>query len=256
MKNIKTKMLTTAAFSALSVAGCGGGGGGGSSSPAPAPVASTAEGLWIGTTSDNRNITGLVFEDGLFYVIYSSAGDPTTIAGVVQGNGSTAGASFSSTNSKDFNIEGDGVLNTSVSASFAAKATFNGTINYGPGLNNTFISTYDSNYELTPSTSALAGTFTGEVASSAGFEAATITIASNGSFSGSGVSGCTVSGTATPRSRGNAFVMSLTFGGAPCLFANETLSGIGYFDATNKHFYSATPNATRTDGILFVGVKP
>lgn len=253
MKIIKIAAISVIASAIL--AGCGGGGGS-SSSPAPAPVASAAEGLWVGTTGDNRAITGLVFETGLFYVLYSSVGDPATIAGVVQGNGSTAGATFSSTNSKDFNMEGDGVLDAGVSANFAAKATFNGTITYGPGLNNTFTSAYDSDYELTPTTSALAGTFTGEVASSAGNEAATITIASNGSFSGSGVSGCTVSGTATPRTRGNAFVMSLTFGSAPCLFASQTLSGIGYFDAANKRFYSATPNASRTDGILFVGVKP
>jgi hypothetical protein len=59
-----------------------------------------------------------------------------------------------------------------------------------------------------------------------------------------------------PRARGNAFNVSLTFGGAPCLFANQTLTGIAYFDATTRVVYAAAPNANRTDGVLFVGTKP
>lgn len=238
---------------ALSVVGCGGGGGG--STPAPA-ADSPAAGLWLGTTADNRAVTGLVFENGLYYVLYSVSGDATTIAGVIQGNGSTSGATFTSSNARDFNLEGDGVLNATVAANFAEKSTLSGTVTYGPGLTNTFTSSYDSDYELTPSTAALAGTYTGEVAFSLGNEAATVTVAANGTFTGTGASGCAVSGTATPRAKGNAFVISLTFGGAPCYFANQTLTGIGYYDAAAKQFISATPNASRTDGILFVGTKP
>lgn len=237
---------------ALALAGCGGGGGG----DAPPATPSAAEGLWVGTTGDGRAVTGLVFENGLYYILYSLAGDYGTIAGVVQGNGSSSGASFTSGNARDFNLEGDGVLAATVAASVAARATLAGTITYGPGLTNTFSAVYDSDYELTPSLSALAGTYSGDVAFSLGVESASVTIAGSGALSGTGASGCGVTGQVSPRARGNAFTVSITFGGAPCYFANQTFTGIGYYDAAAKRFYSATPNAARTDGILFVGTKP
>lgn len=83
-----------------------------------------------------------------------------------------------------------------------------------------------------------------------------MTITSAGALTGMGVSGCTVSGSVIPRTRGNIFNVSLTFGAAPCFFSNQSMSGIAYFDAATKRLYSATPTAARTDGILFVGVKP
>lgn len=244
------------AVGVLALAGCGGGGGGGGGSGAAAPVTnSPAEGLWLGSTGDGRAITGLVFENGLYYILYSLVGDTGTIAGVVQGNGSTSGANFSSGNARDFNLEGSGVLVATVAGTVAAQSTFAGTVTYGPGLTNTFAATYDSDYELTPSLSTVAGTYGGEVAFSLGVEPATITIAANGALSGTGDSGCTVSGSISPRARGNAYNVSITFGGAPCHFANQTLAGIGYYEATGQRFFSATPNAARTDGILFAGTK-
>lgn len=250
MRQIQKLALAAGVFA---LAGCGGGGGGGG---AAAPTTtSAAEGLWVGTTGDGRAVTGLVFEDGLYYILYSLAADDSTIAGVVQGNSSTSGANFSSGNARDFNLEGSGVLAATVAASVAAASTFAGTITYGPGLTNTFSATYDSDYELTPSLSAVAGSYSGEVAFSLGNEPAAITIASNGALSGTGESGCAVSGTVSPRARGNAYNVSITFGGAPCYFANQTLAGIGYYETAGQRFYSATPNAARTDGILFVGTK-
>jgi len=246
MKNVITVIV---AFSVL-LSGCGGGGG--SSAPA---TPSAAQGLWNGITNTNRTVVGLVLSDGLFYFLYSKVGNPAIIAGVVQGNGSTNGGSFSSSNAKDFNLEGAGILNASVSASFATKQTLNGTVTYTAG-GSTFTSTYNSNYELTPSVSTLAGTFTGQVAFSLGVENAVVTVANNGSLSGSGASGCTITGSVTPRSDGNAFTTSVTFGGAPCYFANQTFTGISYFDAPTKRLYTAAPNSARSDGVIFVGTKP
>jgi hypothetical protein len=56
--------------------------------------------------------------------------------------------------------------------------------------------------------------------------AASVTIASNGNFTGS-TQGCTYSGTITPDSSGvNFFDFSLTYGGSPCLQPNQTQTGI------------------------------
>jgi hypothetical protein len=251
------KTNATLQFSVLAVviaalSGCGGGGG---DSP-PASATSTAEGLYTGTTTTGRNVTGLVLDDGTYYVLYSQISNANVIAGVVQGTGTSNAGTFSSGNARDFNLEGLGVLSASVSANYVAKQSLNGAVAYSAGGTTSFTSNYDATYEAAPSLAALAGSFSGQVASSAGTESATVAVSSAGVISGSGASGCAVSGSVSPRARGNAFNVSLTFGGTPCLFANQTLSGVAYFNSAAKRLYAAAPNASRSDGVLFVGVKP
>jgi hypothetical protein len=216
----------------------------------------TAEGLWIGSMNNSRSVTGLVFDDGAFYLFYSTAGNPAVIAGVVQGNGNSDNGTFSSTNARDFNVEGSGVLAPTFSASYQARQSLNGTIGYTTGGAVTFTSTFNAKYDNTPSLAALAGTFSGVVFTTHTNENSTIVISSAGAITGTGTSGCTVTGTVTPRARGNAFNTSLTFGGAPCIFPNQTMTGVAYFDAATKRVYVATPTAARTDVVLFLGTKP
>ncbi len=193
--------LFLAALSTGLLVSCGGGGDSPAPVPAPAPAPApappppaSAEGLYIGATSTNRTVTGLVLDDDSFYVLYSSVGNPAVIAGVVQGNGTSNNGSFSSSNARDFNLEGLGVLNATVSASYNAKQLLNGTVSYTSGGPTTFTSTFDAAYDTAPSIAALAGTFAGQVAFSQGVENANVTITSSGALNGVGASGCTVSG--------------------------------------------------------------
>jgi hypothetical protein len=238
---------------ALTVAGCGGGG---ESNSTPAPVASTAEGLWSGSTATNRTVVGVVLDDGTYYFLYSVPANPNLIAGVVQGTGVSNTGSFTSTNAKDFNLEGAGVLDATISGNYAARQSLSGTVLYSGVVGATFTSTFDPAYDTTPSLASLAGTYTGQVGSSGGVESASVTIAATGAFSGASASGCSFTGTATPRANGNVFDQSVTFGGAPCLFAGRTLVGIAYFDVPNNRLYAAAPTSTRTDGVIFLGTKP
>lgn len=234
---------------AVGLAGCGGGG---SDSPTAIP-----DGLYAGTTNTGRTITGLVLDDGTYYVLYSVAGNPSLIAGVVQGTGTGRNGSFTSSNGVDINLQGSGVLPANVSAGYALKQFLNGSITY-PTLSQTitFTGVYDNKYELAPSLAALAGTYTGTAANPSGSESATLTVSTLGAVSGSGVSGCTFSGTVTPRAKGNAYNATLTFGGSPCLFANTTVTGGAYFDALNKRLYAVGLKAARDNGVIFVGTKP
>jgi hypothetical protein len=233
------------------LASCGGGG------DSPPPAAESAQGLWIGTTNTNRAVNGLVLSDGTYYVLYSpvGAGNTTAIAGVVQGNGAVRGSTFSSSNARDFNLETLAVVSCSVSAGVVTKQSLNGSISCGPAGGASFTSTYDVAYEARPSLAAVAGTFTGQVGSSAGVQNATVTVSAAGVISGTS-GGCAVSGTAAPRTDANAFNVTITYGPLPCLFANQTFTGIAFFNAPAKRLYAAAPNASRTDGVLFVGVKP
>ena len=254
MKNI----LLALAFSSVSilVGGCGGGGGGGSGSSTPAPV-TTAEGMWTGTTSTSRTVNGFVLDDGTYWVLYSVANNSNIIAGGVQGSSTSNNGNFTSANARDFNLEGLGILTATISGSYFVKQSLNGLINY-PTLsqNVTFTSTYNASYDTTPSLASLAGVYTGSGAVVGGTETATLTITAGGGITGSGVSGCQFSGTATPRSKGNVFNISITFGGGVCSNGTNTVTGIGYYDSTLKRLWGASLNAARDNGFIFVGTKP
>lgn len=246
------RLMLSALAAAAFLAGCGGGGGGDAT---PVVETRSATGLWTGTTSTNRSVTGVVLADGTYYVLYSGVGAPLVIGGVVQGTGSVNGSTFSSSNGRDFNLEGAGVLPANVSATVNTKQSLNGAVGYSNGGSTSFTSTYDANFEQAPTLAAIAGTYSGNVAFSLGVDSATVTVSSAGAISG-GSNGCAITGTVAPRADGNAYNMALTFGAAPCYFAGQTFNGIAYYNAGAKRLYAAAPNGARTDGVLFVGVKP
>jgi hypothetical protein len=239
---------------AIVTSSCGGGGSDGGTNP---PTATTAEGLWNGTTNSGRTIVGLVLDDGEYWVIYSLVGNNAVIAGAVQGNGTSRNGSFTSSNGRDFNFEGAGVNDLTVDASYVMKQSFNGSLKYkASGTQFTFAGTYNADYDLTPSLSSVAGTYTGSALTSGGVEFAMTTISSSRSITGRSASGCSFSGSASPRAHGNAYNVSITFAGGACANGSSTVTGVGYFDAETKQIIAAGLNGSRTDGFIFVGTKP
>jgi hypothetical protein len=236
---------------AASMSACGGGGGGGTTST-PSP----AEGLWQGTTSTNRAVSGFVLDDGTYWFLYSVAGSPSLIAGAAQGNASASNGSFSSSNGRDFNLEGAGISDFTMAGTYTARSSLGGTMTYSPSGTVTFANTYDPDYDLTPSLAAIAGNYTGAAATSAGVEATAVTISGSGAIIGSGAGGCVFTGSATPRARGNVYNVSVTFGGGACTLGTSTVTGIGHFDAATKLLRSAALNSSRTDGFIYIGTKP
>jgi len=250
-------LLAVASFASLVlVSACGGGG---SDAPASRPP-SAAQGLWTGTTTTNRTLTGLLFGDGTYYVFYSPVDISAGVAGVVQGSSGTAAATWASTDGVDFNLEVPSVQAATVAASFVAKQSFKGTISDASGTKNTFTTAYDATYEVAPTLAALAGAYAGQVGLSTGVKTAAVTVAAGGAITGivtiDNTSNCAFSGTATPRTDGNAYDVALLLGASPCPVPNQRVAGIAYFNAATKKLYVAAPNAARTDGVLFLGTKP
>jgi hypothetical protein len=176
------------------------------------------------------------------------------IAGVVQGTVGTNSTEFRAQDARDFNLEGLGVLSATVAGTYVSKKSVTGAIFYAQG-SVVFNGAYSTDYETKPSLATVAGAYTGQVASSAGVQNATFTVSSTGAVSGS-ASGCAATGTVTPRTDGNAYDTTMTFGAAPCVFAGQTLRGISYYNTLTRILYSAAPNADRTNGVLLVGAKP
>ena len=246
-----------AAASILALAACSGGGGSDSAqpSPAPAPVAN-AEGLWSGSDSTSRSVTGIVLQDGTYWILYSIPHVAAVLGGVIQGSGTSLNGSFSSSDGVDFNVEGQGVNNATISASYVTKQTLNGSVAY-PALNQayTFTSAYDPAYEQTPAISAIAGTYSGISSVPGTNEVTSIVITSPGVIAGAGTGGCKFLGTVTPRARGNAYDLSIAFGGGACSSGTSKVTGIGYFDSVAKRFYVAALNQSRSNGLLYLGIK-
>ncbi|MCD9122578.1 hypothetical protein [Cupriavidus sp. UGS-1] len=238
---------------ALALAACGGGGGD-DDGPAPQPATSPAEGLYTGKTSANQDIAGLVLDDGTYYVIYTSLA-PISL-GVIQGKLSAANGNFSSNDGKDFSVTSRGIFDVAINGTYATKGNLNGTVRYpATGQTATFTSTYDKNYELTPSLATLAGTYSGTSVIPEGGESATITVASSGTISGAGASGCRIEGAAKPRARGNAYDITVTFGPSPCARPGQKMSGVAYYSAEDRSLIATGTTSDRSAGVLFVGTR-
>lgn len=225
---------------------CGGGGGEDSS-----PSAKTsAQGFWEGTSA-NKTITGVVLDNGTYYVIYSPAG-----SGYIHGTGTSDNGSFTSDNARIFNFQDSRIYSATIDASYTEKQSFSGVISLSETNSSSFSASYNSRYEDTPSLSALAGTFAGIGVSLSGRENIALTISSDGAVTGiGGVTGCRATGSVSPHPNGNIYDLSLTFGGAPCTRPGETLTGIVYYQSSSRTGIAAAQNSTRTEGFLFSGVK-
>ncbi len=212
--------------------------------------------MCIGSTSESRSVTGFVLDDGTYWILYSIPNASSFIAGVVQGTGSSLGGSFSSSNGIDFNVEGQGINSTALSASYMVKQSFNGSVSY-PTLNQTFTftSSYNADYDQSPSVSAIAGTYVGIASVAGSDELTTVVVNSPGVIAGAGNSGCKFFGTVEPRARGNLYDLSVSFSGL-CPSATSSVAGVAYFDSSAKRLYVAALNQSRTNGLIFTGMQP
>jgi hypothetical protein len=241
----------------LALAACGGSGGNDGSAP-PQP-ANSAEGLWIGSTSASRSVIGMVLDNGSYWILYSVPHVSSLIAGVIQGTATSLNGSFSSSDGIDFNLEGQGISSATVSASYVARQSLNnGSVTYAnqsPAY--TFSSSYNSDYEQTPSISVITGTYLGLASVAGSKEAITLSISPQGVVAGTGgSSGCQYLGTAQPRAKSNLYDVAVVIGGGgACTGGTSAVTGVGYFDASAKRLYLSALNKSRSNGLIFVGIK-
>ena len=240
------------------LAACGGGGGGGAGAATgdgstggggtvtPTPVPTAAAGGWRGSTDDHRTLTGLVFSDGSFSILYSAQDAPDSVAGLVQGTGSGVDGAFSSTATIDFSLADGTVASTQLSATVVAKQRFDGKLSADAPA---FTLTYDPAYERTASLDDVAGRYDAQAARTDDSLSAALTIDAQGVLSGSGT-GCRVDGTLTPRGDANAFDIVLALSGDDCASNGSAFGGIAFFDAGNRTLFVMAPNAGRTDALV------
>jgi hypothetical protein len=231
---------------------CGGGYGDHDFSSLPQPTATSAEGRWTGATPTVRTIAGLVLDNGSYWLFYTARDNPNILAGLVQGTGTSHSGSFGSSNTRDFNLEGAGILAATMSGTYVQSSNFHGTIAYFNGDTASFTSTYNDDYESAPKVNLVAGTYAGVRADN---HTVTVTVDSAGTLSGHSSDGCTFAGTLSPRAKGNVFHHAVTFGGGACTHGTEAVTGVALYDAANSRLYTAALNSARTNSFIFLGTK-
>ncbi len=231
---------------------CGGAYSDSNFSSMPQPTATSAEGFWTGATPTSRTVGGLVLDDGSYWVFYTAIGNPNILAGLIQGTGTSHLGAFGSSNTRDFNLEGAGTHTATMSGSYVQKTRLKGTIDYSNGDTGSFTSTYDADYEIAPNMNLVAGNYSGLRADN---QMVTVTVDSAGTLSGGSTDGCTFAGTISPRAKGHAFNVIVTFGGGSCSNRTDTVNGVAFYNVSTQRLYSAALNNARTNGLIFTGIK-
>lgn len=270
MKNTKAahKIFATCILAASLLAACGGGApaecppnahpafcaarpGGGGAVDDPAASA----GLWEGSTSNGRETFGAVLSDGSYWFFYTALTSAFLIAGVNEGTAISAGGTLTSVNGRDYNLEGRGVDEMTLTANFVPQTSLNGAIRY---TDETVSFTTSHVTYAAASLSQLAGSYRGEaaVAGASQTEPISVTISASGIVSGSAQSGCNFSGSAAARTDVAAvFDLTVTFRGGACALGASTVRGIVIYDTSSQTFLSAAVNAGRTNAFIAAGVK-
>lgn len=226
--------------------GVSGGGGGGT-------TGSDVTGLWIGTTTNARTAYALTLPSHQAWVIYSAAGNPNLLSGVIEGTYTVSGATLASTDALDVNFEGPDVTSATLAATVTPQQSITGTVTSpsAPGVG--FNANYKSQFAIPVSLVNLAGSYTGTAVDAAGQAGATLAIDFAGSITGTTASGCAFTGSAAPQAGVGVFDVVIRFAGAPCSNGSSLATGVAFLDS--GRLYVAGLNAARTNGLVFAGPR-
>jgi hypothetical protein len=208
----------------------GGGSGSGSAGGGSQVNSNGVEGVYSGIASSGYTFWTIILPSNQLYGIYATVhGNQLLLDGMITGQG-TANSNGYTASVTDFFYTGS-VTSGTFGASDFTGASLDGTLTEG-GTVTTFyapsvmgsIWDYGTTFTTPASLSSISGTWTGTLLDGM---TTIVTISSAGSVTGSS-SGCSFTGTAVPdSSKTNFYDVSLTFGGSPCAFPNQTANGVG-----------------------------
>lgn len=248
--NRKWGLVAAAATMALALAGCGGGGGGGPNEPSP-----DVTGFWKGTLNNGRIINTLTLSDGQVWGFYFEIGSTTTLGGLIHAKADVNGSTLTSNDMRDCQAARCEIVAGLFSAQVVTRQSISGTIGQGTaGV--TFTGTYDSEFGKAPAVAHLVGAYTGKSTVTGGTEDLTLNLSATGAISGTSASGCSVSGTVTPRTDGNAYNLKLTYGGGVvCAVSTLSTTGVAYFDPADSRLYAAGLDSGKNNPFIFTGTR-
>jgi len=248
-------VAASAAVFTMLLAACGGGDDYDDGYP-PGNALDRAAGFYEGVNASNRHVSVIVIETGRYYVLYGPTAIPgsTQIEGVLVGDGTAGGSTFSATTLQNLNFTNQTNVAGAMTATFLLRSYFDANLAYVGGATDAFNADYSFRYEDAPSLSLVAGNYSDKLASIVGVPNATMTISSSGAVSIAATGGCTAGGTILLHPFGNVYDLNLTFG-AGCPAAGLTLSGHAKYDTTTSSLTAITTTPSITNTVLVVGTK-
>ncbi len=205
-------------------------GGSGSSGGGGGVTTGGDEGVYSGVASSGYTYWTIILPNDKLFGIYATAnGNQLLLDGMITGQGTTNSSGYTASVTDIFYT--GSVKSGTFSASDFTGASLDGTLAedgtmttfYAPSVMGS-IWDYGTTFRSPALLSAISGSWTGTLLDGM---TTTVTISSTGGVTGSS-SGCSFTGTVVPdSSKTNFFDVSLTFGGSPCAFPNQTATGIG-----------------------------
>jgi hypothetical protein len=247
----KLLLALLVSISAIGLTACGGGGGSSSSTPAPAPV--SASGAWTGLTGPSGYTLNLIVMPN--NTIYTNFGTPVTgglsVLGVDFGSITSSGSTFSGP-FREYLYNNTSYTGT-VAGTVVANTSISGTSTYTNGNVGTFaltpLTSGSYNFNTPAVLSTVTGAWTGTLLTGV---ATTVTIASNGTLTGSGA-GCTFAGTIAPDPSGvNVFATTITYGtGCPTVGLVESGISLSYITTSGSRQLISMVSSATTGGAFF-----
>lgn len=211
-------------------------------------------GRWEGSV-DGKPAMAIVLGDGTYFLKYTAAAG---LGGLVRGTGDfqagSGGIQFVSTDGVDYKFAyppqapAPATIKGKVSVKHATPAV-NGTLNTSP-LSMAYVRPFDPDGSLRH----VAGTYTGEITFSLGLRQATFVVTREGKLS-SVLNGCDITGTVVPRKYDDAFDLTITFGGAPCVFPGASFQGALIYSHDLKQLDAAVANPAYGQAMTFIAKK-
>ena len=223
-------------------------------------AARPAAGMYAGTLSNGTLYNMFVADDDTYYGFYSAtATAPIATTGLLYGAGKSSSGSFAAAVT-DFNTP-VGTAPYALTATYGAQASFNGSINLGSTVFTVASSVIDPaiyNYNQAAKLADVAGSWSMR---QTGVAAQAITIAADGSFSGSSTA-CAISGQLTPHGNKNLFDVIVNFGpgnALTCPLQSRSMGGVAFTYTLNagvtRQLYMAGATGDHTAGALLVGTN-
>lgn len=237
-----------AASAAMLVTACGGGGGGSDDDDEP-----TAAGLWDGSMSDGRFASGVVLEDGTYYLVYGADSSEPEDIEFAQGTGSLVGGRFVSDDGVAYQV-GGGRQAVVLDLALDPRDRMEGTISFD-GTPVTLAVDYEDLTDDTPRLSQIDGSYLAQAISTVVTDIGSLDISSTGQLD-LDFGACSGSGRVVPRDDINAFDITLNLDG-DCGLPTGALGGVATWDEDDglQLMIGVTQDDERREGLILVAAR-
>ncbi|CAB3756375.1 hypothetical protein [Paraburkholderia humisilvae] len=222
-------------------------------------VLQSSAGIYTGPLSTQQKLTLLTRLDGSAYLFYqsASASRPAVDDVIVVRNARQANdGKYESTQATRYRfVQPRRAMPVQVDIDFSHSPAVSGFISVpGDSADNVAFNARPAPIlGEAPTLASVAGLYSGTANSLHGASAAQITVTGSGLLAGMIANGCEFRGTLAPSSGVTAYDVSVTYGGAPCIDANATVSGSAVLDESK--LLVALPRPDGSDVVVFGGAR-